>query len=579
MERIKKIYAHVRDLFLSMTPTNRIIVSLLSLVLIFSLGYLIVGGIKKSDPTSAYVKIYNGYHFSSEEVRAVEDALADSNLKDFRWVGDQLEVHRNNQSKYIAVIALSSAVHPKGVALAETTKNLSTWESSKIIDERLFHAKSQVLAEAIARFPGVVSAEIIPNKRDKWNKNVWFREKVPSISVFVDALYFKPLPEDTIVAIGNSVKTAFGITDLREITITDRRNSRIYYGNGEDVDSSGPGAYAKAQKNQQEYWEKRIHDLLNIKGLQVQTSIILKTKYNERALDVTQRIAKDPFYEHTDKYSLDIEAAERGGRPGQISMSARPLINPITTLSDKSKLAEKRDENEKTKSIGGTEERYEVFPLVPDRITATLRIPRDYIRDSWIAKNKNNNTGSPPPEPTPEQLAEEEQLLQNTIRQDVGNMFINYRGDSRSADPYNMVQVSFYNQIVEPEIELTNWQKIQMWLYQHWQTLSLMGLVLGGLCVLFSITRPVKPPQIVIYEAPEVPMEVIEAQAKAKADAEAAAAAEASASDEDIDRTLEPFGSIRSIRDEIAELVAENPEAAAAVLRQWIGNVALAESK
>jgi flagellar biosynthesis/type III secretory pathway M-ring protein FliF/YscJ len=107
-----------------------------------------------------------------------------------------------------------------------------------------------------------------------------------------------------------------------------------------------------------------------------------------------------------------------------------------------------------------------------------------------------------------------------------------------------------------------------------------MGLVLGGLCVLWTITRPVKPPQIVIYEAPEVPMEVIEAKAQAKAEAEAAAiAAEAAAREEEIDRTLEPFGSIRSIRDEIAELVAENPEAAAAVLRQWIGNVALTENK
>ncbi|MDR2641906.1 MAG: hypothetical protein LBC74_03855 [Planctomycetaceae bacterium] len=576
MERFKKIFAHVRDLFLSMTPANRVLVSLLTLVLIFSLGYLIVGGIRRADPTSKYVKLYNGMHFTSEEMRATENALADANLKDYRWIGDQLEVSKPSQASYIAAIAVKNAVNPKGSALNETTKNISTWESTKLIDEKIFQAKSQVLAEAIAKFPGVISAEVIANKRDKWNKNVWFREKVPSIAVYVDAVYYKPLPEDTIIAIGNSVASAFGITDKREITISDRRNSRTYYGNGEEVGSSGAGAYAKAQKKYQEEWNKEIYEMLNIKGLRVQTSVILKTKYNERALDVIQRIAKDPFYEHTDKYNLDIEAAERGGRPGQISMSSRPLINPITTLSDKSKLSEKRDEREMTKSIGGTETHFEVFPLIPDRVTATLKIPRQYILDNWLAKN--SKPGEPAPEPTPEQLAEEERLIQTTIRQDVGKIFEHYRGESRSADPYDMVQVSFYNPIVEPEVVLTNWQKFQKWLLHNWQTLSLMGLVLGGLCVLWSITRPVKPPQIVIYEAPEVPMEVIEAQAKAKAEAEAIAA-EAAAKEENIDRTLEPFGSIRSIRDEIAELVAENPDAAAAVLRQWIGNVAVTDNK
>jgi flagellar biosynthesis/type III secretory pathway M-ring protein FliF/YscJ len=579
MERLKKIYAHVRDLFLSMTPANRVLVSLLVLVLIFSLGYLVVGSIQRSDPASKYVKIYNGMHFTTEEQRAIENAFADSNLKDYRWVGgDQLEVPKSAQPTYIAAISLKNAVNPKGSALNDAAKNLSTWDSSKIMDERIFQAKSQLIAESIAKFPGVVSAEVIANKRDKWDKNVWAREKVPSIAVYVDAVYFKPLPDETIVAIGNTIASAFGVTNKREITISDRRNSRTYYGNGEDVESNGASAYAKAQKKYQDFWNKEIHEMLNIKGLQVQTSFFLTTRFNERALDVTQRIAKDPFYKHDSNYNLEAESRGFAARPGQISMGTRPLINPTTAISDGSKLSEKRDENEITKSIGGIEERYEVFPLVPERVTATLLIPRPYILENWLAKNSKPN--EPTPEPTPEQLAAEEEELKKTIRQNVGNMFIHYRGESRSADPYDMVQVSVYNPMVDPEIEITNWQKFQAWLLHNWQTLSLMGLVLGGLCVLWTITRPVKPPQIVIYEAPEVPMEVIEAKAQAKAEAEAAAiAAEAAAREEEIDRTLEPFGSIRSIRDEIAELVAENPEAAAAVLRQWIGNVVMAESK
>ncbi|MDR0871098.1 MAG: hypothetical protein LBN39_09945, partial [Planctomycetaceae bacterium] len=123
----------------------------------------------------------------------------------------------------------------------------------------------------------------------------------------------------------------------------------------------------------------------------------------------------------------------------------------------------------------------------------------------------------------------------------------------------------------------TAWQEFLQFLMMNWQTLSLLGLVLCGLGVLWAMTRPVKPEPIVIYEAPEIPLEVIEARAKAKAEEEAAAAA---ADEEEIEkkRTLEGFDkSIRSLQEEIAELVQENPDAAAAVLRQWIGNSVMVE--
>jgi flagellar biosynthesis/type III secretory pathway M-ring protein FliF/YscJ len=61
--------------------------------------------------------------------------------------------------------------------------------------------------------------------------------------------------------------------------------------------------------------------------------------------------------------------------------------------------------------------------------------------------------------------------------------------------------------------------------------------------------------------------------------AEAAAAEAAAAEEEEFENSLGGLGSIRSLRDEIAELIAKNPEAAAAVIRQWIGNAVLVEAK
>jgi flagellar biosynthesis/type III secretory pathway M-ring protein FliF/YscJ len=47
----------------------------------------------------------------------------------------------------------------------------------------------------------------------------------------------------------------------------------------------------------------------------------------------------------------------------------------------------------------------------------------------------------------------------------------------------------------------------------------------------------------------------------------------------EFENSLGELGSIRSLREEIAELIAKNPEAAAAAIRQWIGNAVLVEAK
>ncbi|MDR1484227.1 MAG: hypothetical protein LBT09_05345, partial [Planctomycetaceae bacterium] len=64
LDYFKKLYAQLRDLYLSMTPGNRIVAALLFATLFVSLGYLIVGSIKSSDPRAKEVALYNGWHFT-----------------------------------------------------------------------------------------------------------------------------------------------------------------------------------------------------------------------------------------------------------------------------------------------------------------------------------------------------------------------------------------------------------------------------------------------------------------------------------------------------------------------------------
>ncbi len=81
-EKFSQLFAQVRDLYLSMTPSNRVLSGLLLAVLFVSLGYLIVGSINTGSPQSKVVRLYNGRTFTQDDQMAIANALAEAGLKD-----------------------------------------------------------------------------------------------------------------------------------------------------------------------------------------------------------------------------------------------------------------------------------------------------------------------------------------------------------------------------------------------------------------------------------------------------------------------------------------------------------------
>ncbi len=574
MDYLKKLYAQLRDLFLSMTPGNRIIATLLAAVLVVSLGYLFVGSIRTdSSPEGKYVYLYNGWHFDNSEQRAAEDALSQKGLRAHEWVGDQLRVPKSLAAKYTAELADKKVVNPRGVSRMATASGFSPWETSTAMEEKMKQASASDLADAIALLPDIATAKVIPNVRRDFNrKNLQF-QRIPSVAVIVEAKTYKPLSDDAVASIAGIVATGFGIVDRKDITITDSKNTKTYNGLGQEMGGNGT-SYMREQTRYQEIWKDKIYNLFPyIRGLQVETSIVLTQTINERVFTV-QHGEPTAVHEHLRGTDFLKQEADRFGRPGQIAQMSRPLIDPTAGQAAQAKTTEKTHEKENSNALQGSEKNFELIPLVPQKIVASLQIPRSHVRKHWL--DKNTKKGEAPPEPTDEQLDAESVMIRDDMKKQVEMLLFPYR------DPKNpeVVQITEYPDMPEEEHVATAWETFQIWLFENWQTLGLMGLVLAGLGVLWLITRPSKPEPIVIYEAPEVPLELLEARAKAEAQAAAAATEEGETYvDEDgVVRTLEPFSkSIRSLQEEIAELVEENPDAAAAVLRQWIGTVVQAE--
>ena len=579
---VHQTYAKLKDLYLSMTLGNRIVATLLMATLLFSLCYLIAGSIQRAEPGSKTIKLYNGHRFDFNDQRAAENAFSKTSLKGHQWVGDQLLVPIDKQSAYVAALAEANVALPTGRERLNTARGLGAWDPAKIMNERMITSKEIDCADAIKRINGIADAAVHSNKRPAWERNVWARTQITSVGVFVEAIDNKPLPAETIGAIGQIIKASFGITDLKEISIVDRRNSRSYDGSGEEQ-TAGQSAYQRHQKRYQDQWNKTIYEHLPvIDGLSVETSIRLTTYREQKEFEV-EHGKPTVLTAHELNLHINKQGWDRFFRPGQVAQWSRPLIDPTGNVSPQDLYDEKKRETEFTNALSGVETKREELPYIPLEIKVSIRIPREHVVQLW--QQENRLFGNPVTTPTPEQLLAKQEELTLTTKESVAKLLEPYRPSSKT-DPMQLVSVTYYDP-VRPEVpELTAWEKFLQFLQEHWQTLGLMSLVFSGITVLWLISKPQKPDPIVIYEGLETPLEAIDAriaeQRRLEAErlaAEAAAAAAAAEEQEEFENSLGALGSMRSLRDEIAELIAKNPEAAAAVIRQWIGNTAMVENR
>jgi len=113
------------------------------------------------------------------------------------------------------------------------------WQNARAMEVKMLIAKERDCVDAIKRMRGIANASVVVHKRPVWERNVWARGQVTSASVVVEAIDNRPLCADTIGAIGQIVSPLFGITDMEEICITDRKHSRTYNGAGEEMTADG----------------------------------------------------------------------------------------------------------------------------------------------------------------------------------------------------------------------------------------------------------------------------------------------------------------------------------------------------
>jgi flagellar M-ring protein FliF len=249
-----------------------------------------------------------------------------------------------------------------------------------------------------------------------------------------------------------------------------------------------------------------------------------------------------------------------GGRPG---FQAQP--NSPAALASAPAGKGSRDEKEHSKSDQVNEPTLrehiekETVGLTPKRATVSVGIPSSYFERVWRERNPVKEGEEPKPPDAAALDAVREEIL-GQVRKQVTPLVTALLPPEAAPITADLVTITPFQDIKPGAIPGPSAvQKVLAWLGQHWSTLGLIGLVGAGLVMLRSMVRGVPPPEpaavsLRIAATPETrsepgePPEIVAAR-----------------------RLRRSADGGPSLRDELSDLVKEDPDAAANILRTWIG--------
>ena len=347
------------------------------------------------------------------------------------------------------------------------------------------------------------------------------------------------------------------------VTVTDT-NGQTYAGSGEDGAGDPLEDPYYARKN---YYEKelkrKIEDIVSyIAGAKVHVNAVLDTSLLNEQVSVKVDPKPVVTQAQTVTSSKRVEGSSGGGRPG-LTAQGGPAAGPATVTVGQTSSTNEEETTESSQSVVSTDTvRTKTIGLTPKNVRATISVPSTYYVKVW---NKNNPVpegspeGTPPPEPLPADLDK----IRNDVKTSIEMAVVALLPAVPSGeDPVPNVTVTTFEPVMIAAIEPPTFsQDALAWTGQYWSTLSVMGLAVFSLLMLRSMVRaapvrsgprgaePVSSGLSIVAE--DEPGEVSEDQSA---------------------RLKRRFQSGPSLKDDLSEMVKEDPDAAAAILSNWISS-------
>ncbi|MEN1679823.1 MAG: hypothetical protein AAGJ46_09525 [Planctomycetota bacterium] len=551
MNFLNQFAKQITELVESMTPAARVTAGLLLAVVVVSIGFLF-----KQSTTGANEYLFGAEPLSSAEIDAMTAAISKAGLNDFDVEGSRIKVPRGKRHEYIAAVAAEEAL-PKHASdyMREAIENSNPFDSREQKLQRIKQAKQQQFSHIVEWYPWVQQASVIydvrttrgPRPTEMASATVSVLPKPGesltnrrsrSIAKLVAGGFTSMSPEDvTISNMGGDDYAAFGVDDNAEEyeTLFHRERARV-----------------------ENELRRDIHSHLSfIPGVRVQVNAILDetvqtTSYERKPDPQSVEESVDESESETTQH-----VADNVGRPGVTANGPRGPRAEDEPQRETDQSTKERKTVVKSR-VGETETSTVTAGMIAKEIQASIEVPRDYVVAVW-RETQALLTGD-----VPERMEEADmQRAVQDIETRVKNAVKPLLPKLQREDDYqqvNVVVIDTPKPAPLPEPSIVN--EAFGWTTSNAGALGMAALAVFSLLMLRSMVKPTGDDD--------------GGAAVLQLDGEGLLTKPASSADEEEEdeegRPKLKLKKADSLKDDLSEIVRDDPEAAAAILRSWIAN-------
>ncbi len=549
MDFLNRSFAQLKDLFLSMTPGARITAGLLLAVVVVSLGYLFTHEI-----TGPEAYLLSGESFSISELKNMEKAFGQEGLGSYEIVGGRVRIPHGQRNDYMAALAKHDALPEDfGDILSRALDNGSSFMPPSEREARLRIAKQQELSRFISSMRGIEKGAVM---YDVDTKPGLGKEKVVTAIVTVKPAGTQPLEARVTESIRLMVAKGMAGLDPKDVVVGDLNSNIATLGSSENFGSPHNDPYFQLSwAYEQRIKENLLKALGRIPGLTVATWVELDPEHRHREERVNVDGKPVVLQQSESSVTETVEPTPPAGPPGYQSQGNTPRrLTSVAAMSSR----QEREETESTQQsvVNRQFTESEKTGLIPERVKVAVTVPTSYFESVWHARN--DKPGEEPKDPEPAELEPIRTQITAKIKETVAAVIPK---PADVDDPTELVKVAEFQDLPLPPIpEPGIRENAVAWLGEYWTTLGILGLAFFSLIMLRSMVRAAPG-----GEAKGGPSVGSPSEGGGKED---------ESSEQFPPRKLKRFGaSGASLKDELSELVGEDPESAANILRNWIGNV------
>lgn len=553
MDFLNKAFQQVKDLFFSMTPGSRIIAGLLVVAIATSVAFLFQGNMFQKD-----VPILSGAPIAPADQKAILAAFASETLDDYEVVGSQIYVPRSRRVDYIAALVKNNAIPPDfHESLELAVGQASPFESDQHRSDRNKVAKEKEMALVLRNMRGIEYASV---QYDIEDKGGFPRKKEYTASVVVRPSGSEELDIKTVKSIQNYIAHSIAGLSSDLVSVTDLNSRRTFSGSDHDLASVADDPYASRKKWFEEHWTETIQSALRfINGNNVTVNVEIDPEMNRLEKGIKYDPRPTPLASSNEKQSETKRTPVNVGQPGLAAQgpNQQAAVTPPPTT-------EQTSEQNREETLAVTNQDYtqkQMASLTPKRVTVSVSIPSSYYLDVWNSRNPPA-AGQAPQPPDPAELKKIEDETKKTVETTVVTLLPE---QAQGEDPYPQVYVWTAPQLPQeatPEPALAD--TAMAWLATNWQTLATVVFAVVGLLMLRSMLNSREG------ATEEAPAFRLEDPAAAK-DTESKKEEEAGAMQGLLKKRFSS-NSGPNLKNELADMVREDPDTALGILQTWIGS-------